>query len=169
MIIAQTNFRDEELIEPMELFKAENYEVIIASPDGGECKGMLGTTAVAKLTIKEINIDKDTAAILLVGGSNSPSLMNYTEIKEKINDAKKMDLTYGAICLAPMVLAHFDLIKGLSATVYPTDDSLDKLKEHGVLYIDEDVVIDGNLVTANGPQSATEFGKSVLDVLREDD
>ena len=168
MIIAQKDFRDEELIEPMELFKTANYDVHIASPEGGDCKGMLGTTVTTNSTIKDIAIDENTVAILIVGGNNSPSLMNYPEVKEKVNEAKEMDLIFGAICLGPMVLAHFDLIKGLSATVYPTENSLKKLKEHNVLYINEDVVIDGNLVTANGPQSATEFGKSVLDVLKED-
>ena len=169
MIIAQKGFRDEELMEPKILFEKEGYTVEVASPHGGECEGMLGLKTEANIRIKDIDVDDQTAAVLIIGGANSPSLMQESIIKDKIIAAKNRGLVIGAICLAPMVLAHLNIIDGRSATVYPTDDSLAKFKEHNVLYIDEDVVIDGELITANGPQSATEFGRSVLDVLREED
>ena len=42
---------------------------------------------------------------------------------------------------------------------------ISKIKKLGAHYIDKNVVVDGHLVTANGPEAAEEFGKTLLNLL----
>lgn len=167
MVIAQKDFRDEELLVPKKILETAGFQVIVASPKAGTCKGMLGVEVVADIKISDINIDSETKALVIIGGSNSPSLIDVDALGEKLDLAKNKEIIIAAICLAPMVVASFDIINGMNATVYPTKESLKMLKDHNVLYIPEDVVVEDWLLTANGPSSATAFGEALVDLLKE--
>lgn len=164
MVIAQQGFRDEELLEPKEVFEREGYSVVVVAPQKGVCKGMLGHVVEVTESLDSVSLDK-ASAFIVVGGANSPSLMEYPKLGELLAQVLEKDMVLGAICLAPMVVASFDAIDGIHATVYPTDDSLAMLKAHGVKYIDDAVVTDGRVVTANGPPAAAKFADAVLHVL----
>lgn len=165
LIIAQNNYRDEELKKPLHILRKAGYDTKIASPEVGECKGMLGMTITSDIAIKDIVIDDDTVAISIIGGANSPSLMNVPELGTILKDAKEKNILIGAICLGPMVLASFNVFDEGHGTVFPTEDSLAMLKKHKIMYINEAVIVDDNIITANGPQSATPFGQTIVDVL----
>ncbi|MEM5813391.1 MAG: DJ-1/PfpI family protein [Candidatus Aenigmatarchaeota archaeon] len=44
---------------------------------------------------------------------------------------------------------------------------MDELKKNGARYTGKDVEIDGNIITANGPQAAEKFGKEIEKALRD--
>ncbi|HQQ38671.1 MAG TPA: DJ-1/PfpI family protein, partial [bacterium] len=76
----------------------------------------------------------------------------------------------GAICIAPLILARAGVLENRKATVWAS--ALDRrpiqqLKDGGATYENKPVVIDGNIVTANGPQSAKEFGKILAKELKK--
>ena len=54
------------------------------------------------------------------------------------------------------------------ATVYKTEESVKQLQESGAEFIDQDLVVDGNLVTANGPSAATKFGEAIVKLLKSE-
>lgn len=164
MIIAQHGFRDEELIEPKALFEQNGYAVEIAAPQQGLCKGMLDVVVEATCAISEVSLEK-VKAIVIVGGAQSPTLMDVSELGALLNRAKEKKIVIGAICLAPMIVASFGVITGMHATVYKTDDSLSMLKKHSVGFLDELVVVDDWLVTGNGPAAAKPFAESILDTI----
>ena len=167
MVIAQDGFRDEELLEPMEVFDQSGYEPVVLSQIKGECKGKLGAKVTSNLAIADAILHDEVKAILLIGGPGAPTLADVPELGKLLDEAMQKELVVGAICLAPMVLAGFGIIDGRHATVYPTEQSLAVLKEHDVDYVKEDVVVDGRVITANGPQAATPFADSVVEVLRD--
>jgi protease I len=70
----------------------------------------------------------------------------------------------GAICLAPRILTSAGVLTGKKATVYPTEG--DKLKEAGVNYTANPVEIDGDIITADGPDSAKGFGEALAAALK---
>jgi protease I len=51
-------------------------------------------------------------------------------------------------------------------TVYPDPEAIDVLKRNGEAYVDEGVVVDGNVVTAAGPKYAKEFAETILALLQ---
>ncbi|MFP4118955.1 MAG: DJ-1/PfpI family protein [Candidatus Woesearchaeota archaeon] len=167
LVIAQEGFRDEELLEPLDVFKPTPYEPVILSPKQGTCKGMFGAEVESDKAIKDAVIDDDTRAIIIIGGKNSPNLIEHKELGTLLYEAKENKLIIGAICLGPMVLASFNMLDGRHATVYETEESKAMFNEHNVTYIKEDVIVDNNIVTANGPHAATAFAENIVDILGE--
>ena len=60
-------------------------------------------------------------------------------------------------------------MKDRNVTAYPAQDVYRELNEAGAHIVkDENVVLDGNMLTANGPGAAMLFGYSIGEYLGED-
>ena len=104
-----------------------------------------------------------TLALIFVGGAGAEQ---YFEDRTAINLAKEAaekNKIYGAICIAPVILANAGLLNHKKATVFQSE--ILQIKKRGAHYTNENVVVDGHLVTANGPEAATEFGEAILKLL----
>lgn len=165
MVVAQEGFRDEELLEPKALFEEKGYDVVVASPEKGLCKGMLGAVLESNVALKDVSIDKHVAAFVVVGGANSPSLMDYPVLGTLLNEVRSKNIVLGAICLAPMVVASFGVIDEIHATVYKTDESMKMFKNHKIIYFQEDVLVDELVVTANGPHASKVFAEEIISMV----
>ncbi|MCS7109186.1 MAG: DJ-1/PfpI family protein [Candidatus Micrarchaeota archaeon] len=162
MIIAPTNFRDEELLEPKEIFEKNGFQVDIASKGVSKAKGMLGTVIDVNLDVKNVKIDEYTA-IVFVGGSGTVVYFNDKDILRIAKEGYEKGKVVGAICIAPSILANAGLLKGKMATSFPSEK--DNLIDKGAKYTGEGVIVDGRIVTANGPKSAKRFGEEIIKLL----
>lgn len=161
-VVAQKNFRDEELNKPKKILEDSGYIAEVASVTTDFAYGMLGAKIKPDLAVKDADAD-GYEYIVVVGGSGSPTLADYPEVLELLRNAKKT----AAICLGPMVLAKAGVLNGKRATVYKTSESLKALEDGGAIFVDESIVEDGTLVTANGPNAADEFGRRILRILEK--
>lgn len=75
----------------------------------------------------------------------------------------EQDKVLGAICIAPVILANAKVLEGKNATVFP--DGADVLKQNGANYIDVNVIVDGKIITGNGPEAAEDFGRALVKLL----
>jgi len=164
-IIAQKDFRDEELTQPRAILEEAGHKVRVASPTGETATGMLGLTVRPDLAVKEANLD-DYDMVVVVGGTGSPELANYPEVLNLISSAYDAGKPIGAICLGPMVLAKAGVLRGKRATVSSSAESLTALAEGGAVVTYDPVARDGNIITANGPGAATAFGNELARVLK---
>ncbi len=162
MIIASRNFRDEELQIPKNILEKEGVEVKIASSSRDVATGMLGATVKPDLLINEIKV-KEYEAIIFVGGTGASSYWNDPVAHFIAQEAIKESKILCAICIAPVTLANAGVLKGKKATVWPTEQH--RLKAKGALYTGKKVEVDGNIITASGPQAAEEFGKTIVKAL----
>lgn len=162
MIIASSNFRDEELSEPKRLFESLGATVKIASSQLTECIGMLGMKVKPDLLLKDVDA-KRFDAVIFVGGIGAKEYFDDNLAQSIAKTAFKEGKILGAICLAPAILANAGILQGKKATVYHSEKG--RLKEKGAVYTGEDVTVDGNIVTANGPKSAKDFGKEIKKLL----
>jgi len=167
-IIAQERFRDEELLQPREVLKKHNIE--IASQTTSTATGMLGATIKPDLSLQDALKKIETYdAVIFVGGSGAANYFHdetTLEIARKAAESKKTKVL-GAICIAPRILANAGVLKHKSATTW--DDSTGvqaaELKAKGALFVQKDVVVDGKIVTACGPEAAKAFGKKIAEML----
>jgi protease I len=165
MIIAQKNFRDEELLIPKEMLTNAGHSVKIASLTRANASGMRGAQINPDMAVHEASPDYfDT--IIVVGGSGSPALAQSNDVMKLLQGASSKGRLIGAICLGPMSLAAAGLLSGKKATVFKTEDSIQALKDGGATYTGEDVTVDGKLVTASGPHAANEFAKKIIEMLK---
>jgi protease I len=170
-VIAKTDFRDEEYFIPKSILEKEFIVETASNGNKGEIAlGFLGGETNIDVNIKDVNVD-DYEAIIFVGGAgalkNLDNEDSYKLIRETIEKNKNKLLC--AICIAPTILAKAGILKGKKATVWHSD--LDKspikvLEENGAIFVDEDVVEDANIITANGPKAAEKFGQKILEKLK---
>jgi len=164
MIIAHRNFRDEEYFVPKKIFEKNGYKVITASSSLKTAKGMLGGKAKPDILLKSVKV-KDFDAIIFVGGSGSTEYWD-SKIAHKIaKKAVKQKKILAAICLAPGTLANAGVLKNKKATIFVSGKNV--LEKNGAIYINKSVVMDRNIITANGPAAAEEFAKKILNLLKK--
>lgn len=165
MVIAPVEFRDEELLTPKEILAAAGATVDIASTRMGEAKGMLGAIVKPDLTIENV-ISSNYQAVIVVGGMGSPShLWNDTTLHKIISHVNNNGGVVAAICLSGAVLAKSGVLRQKKATVWPDETAIKTLQEGQATYVKENVVGDGNVVTADGPEAATKFAELIIETM----
>ncbi len=162
IVIAPQDFRDEEFKLPYQALNNNNIKTIIASTQITQAKGMLGYSVKTQCLIKDLQTD-ELMAIIVVGGMGSPTFLWNDEAL--LNLLKTMHLDKKlicAICLSTVCLANAGILSGISATVWPSEDAIKVLIDHGVKYEDKPLIHDHNFITANGPQSAQDFAELIV-------
>ena len=163
MIIAHKDFRDEELMVPKEYFEQEGWKVTVASTEITEAKGMLGGRIKPDILIDQIDpLSYD--ALIIVGGVGSKIYWENQKIHEIFQSAHEAGKVIGAICIAPVTLAKAGILKKKRATCWASVSG--ELKDKGAKYQKKSVVIDGNIVTANGPKAALPFAEKIASLLK---
>lgn len=167
MIIAFRDFRDAEFFVPKEILEKEGAEVVPVSTKKGLAIGADGGEVRIDVSLAEIN-PENFDAIVFVGG---PGALDYLDNLSSYELAKKTvekGRILAAICISPTILAKAGVLKGKKATVWssPLDrNPIRILRNEGAIYEDALVVVDGKIVTANGPEAAEEFGKKLVELL----
>ncbi len=162
MVIAPSQFRDEEYARPKEVFERHGYDVVTASVAPGPCRGRFGMMARAE----EAMLDVDTSkfdAVAFIGGAGARVFFDDHYAHRVARAMAESGDVVAAICIAPSTLAHAGLLAGKTVTSFPSQES--DLKEHGAVYTGNPVEVDGRIVTANGPEAADAFGEAIVALL----
>ena len=162
MIIAERNFRDEELLEPKEILEKEGAKVIIASTSLEMATGMLGARVTVDILIEKVKVD-DYDTIIFVGGSGASQYWNDSLAHKIAQEAVNKDKILCAICIAPVTLANADVLSGKKATVWASER--EKIETKGAIYTGKPIQVDGKIITANGPQAARDFAREIVKAL----
>lgn len=166
MIVSPTNFRDEELLIPKKFIATEGASINISSIGVRRARGMLGADIPVDLDVSEVKVEEYDAIVFVGGQGVSQYDMPSNPILHKIaRDAVKRNLVLAAICLGPRILANAGVLNGKSATVWRDPESIAMLEKGGAVYSRERVVVDGNIITADGPASADLFARALRDKL----
>ncbi len=164
LIIAREIFRDEELFDTQKALEAAHVKTTVASSVLGNCKGKLGAVAVSTMKLEEIIADQFDAIVFIGGGGAMEYYDNQTALK-LAKDAMAQGRVLAAICIAPRILANAGLLEGKVATCFESE--AENIKKLGANYTGADVEQDGNIITANGPHAATEFGETIAEAIPE--
>jgi len=163
MVISPIDFRDKEYFEPKAIFEKTGMEVKTASIQSGIAKGADGGEAKIDLSVSEVK-PEDFDAVVFIGGPGMAQIVADDSLQilaRKFHDAGKIT---SAICVAPSILARAGLLTGKKATSFP--DVKDDLIKGKAEYTGESVTVDGKIITANGPESAKEFGEKIAEALK---
>jgi len=168
-IIAPRNFQDEEYIVPKRYLDQKGVKVDTVSTKKTTAIGAEGATVEVDITLDELDVSKYNA-IIFIGG---PGVVGYLDNESSWNIAQESiseNKVLGAICIAPTILARAGVLSDKNATVWRS--SLDKeginiLEENGANYIEKSVVVDDNIITADGPESSEQFAKRIAQLLKK--
>lgn len=164
MVIASRNFRDEELEIPRGILQREGAKITLASSSLNESRGVLGKTERPDVLLENVRTE-DYDALIFVGGAGASEYWDDPVAHKLVKDVLGEGKPVAAICIAPVILANAGVLKGKKAAVWNSE--AEKLSQKGSICTGAGVEVDGNLITANGPQSAKEFGERIVDALAE--
>lgn len=164
MIIAPTNFRDEEYFVPKQVFENAGLEVVTASKNTQTAQGKLGKKARVDVDYSTQNTS-DYDALVFVGGGGALVYENDPIVNNLIKEAATENKIIAAICIAPRILVASGILNNKKATAWNGDREQEKLINQVGQFINEPVVVDQNIITANGPESAKEFGLVIVNKL----
>ncbi len=169
MVIAHDNFRDEEFLIPKSIFEKNGYEIDIVSDKAGIARGNLGHRVSVTKTLGEIfSIDNYCCISIAGGGGSRLYLWNNKDLNRLIVDFNNKNKIIGAICISPVILENAGILKNKKVTFYKDDEETFEIMLHSSLIIkNEDVVVDGNIITANGPNASEKYGYTILKVIEE--
>jgi len=164
IVIAFQDFRDEEYFVPKEILEKNGFTVETVSSKVGLAIGVEGGAIEVSKTAKEIET-KNYDGVIFVGGPGMTEELDNLDFQKLARDFNQENKLVSAICIAPVLLAKSKLLENKRATVWssPLDKSAIKiLKENGSIYVDQPVVVDGKIITANGPEAAKDFGEAIV-------
>jgi protease I len=165
MVIPHTQFRDEEFFEPKKLLEAEGAKVVVASTSVRTCYGMSGGSFQSQITIAEAKAD-DYHALVICGGSSVPDFFwNDKKLQELTAAMAASKKVVAAICLSTVILAKAKLLADRTATVYFLPDAIQELKTAGAKYVKEPLIVQNNIILAEGPPESSRFGQAICAAL----
>ena len=164
IIIAWQGFQNREYAIPKQIMEKAGIATTTASKNAGECHGALGGTTIAELSLRDVAVS-DFDIIMFVGGPGAVLYQHDAEAHRIACEAIEKKKLLTAICIAPTILAYAGVLRGKKATVWNEDGQQDKvLTQHSAAYTGDDVTVDGNIITANGPGAAEKFGMKIIEV-----
>ena len=162
LVIAPKDFRDLEYFIPKKILEEGGLTTVTASIQYGLATGVEGGEVNVDMTVTEVNID-DYAAVVFVGGSGMGKILNDDTLGLLARRFYQSGKLVTAICVAPAIFARAGIVNGFRVTAWP--DVKQRLVDAGAIFVEKNVVSDENFITANGPESAEEFARAILDRL----
>src|SRR4051794_7752930 len=167
LIVATDGFEEWELFGPREILQKRGAEVVLASPKLGPIQATVhddsGKTIRPDLTVDQADAD-DFDALILPGGVRNPDhLRMNVRVIELIKAFARQGKPIAAICHGPWLLVEADLLRGRTATSWPSIRT--DLRNAGANVVDEAVVVDGNIVTSRKPDDVDPFTAAVVQLI----
>ena len=158
-ILATDGVEQVELTQPREALVAAGAETVLVSLDGSAVQGYNHLTAADSFPA-DTGVDKaeagDYDGLLLPGGVANPDALRMdADAVAFVKAFAEAGKPIAAICHAPWTLAEADVLKGRRLTSWPSLQT--DLRNAGAEWVDEEVVVDGNLVTSRKPDDLEAF------------
>jgi len=164
LIVATDGFEESELFGPLQILRDKGAEVRLASSDLNPIQATVhddpGKTIRPDLTVEQARAE-DYDALILPGGVRNPDQLRTNkaavELIRAFADAGK---PVAAICHGPWLLVEADLLRGKTATSWPSIRT--DLKNAGANVVDQPAVTDGNIVTSRNPDDVPAFTEAAI-------
>jgi protease I len=162
LIIAPNDFEDIEFLHTKEELEKAKIQIDVASTKKETATGMQGTRVEVDIALDQVNV-QDYDAIVFIGGLGACPYYTDDKALSLATEAFHYGKIVCAVCVAPLILSKAGVLKGKHATVYDRKikELTQMLTEEGAVYLEKQVVVDGNIITANGPDAAREFGRTI--------
>lgn len=162
LLILAEGFEEAEAVVPADILRRAGVDVTLCALTKREVTGSRGVKILADIVFDQIERDYD-ALILPGGGRGAQNLSRSDKVIELIKKMHKTGRIIAAICASPVVvLALSGILSGKKAVCFP---GMEDGFPEDVTVVNQPVVIDGNIITANGPGASFYFRFKLAEVL----
>ena len=167
MVVPPELYHDTEFSDPMLALDSAGIQVTIASTKIGTIKGVIKDSIQSTLLLKDVKFKKFDAICIMGGKGTGKYLWENEELKKLIQKFEKKGKLITGICAGAVSLAKAGVLQTKNGTTFPVKGFIEQLKLNGVVYSPSPVVVDGKYITANGPEGAREFGRTIAKALQK--
>jgi len=155
-------FEEIEALTVVDILRRASIDVKMVSISNGiSVAGAHNITVQADITMDMVQKDEMKMLILPGGMPGTDNLEKSQEVIDLITYANDNEKYIAAICAAPKILGKMNILNGKSAVCYPGYEG----ELIGANISEENVVIDGNIITSKAAGTASSFAFALIEVL----
>jgi protease I len=167
-IIATDHFEEAELVQPRDALRAAGAEVKVYSTGRDPIQAVEGDTSPTQKvdvdgTFDELDVAAIDALVVPGGTINADTIRTEERARALVRAVSEAGKPLAVICHGPWLLVSAGLVRGRRLTSYPS--LADDVRNAGGDWVDEEVVVDGNLITSRNPGDLPAFVKAIEDAL----
>lgn len=170
LLIAHKGFQPVEYQDTRMVLERAGYTVMVASDKSGATVDAMGKSGpIVTLTVDQVAV-VDYRGVFIIGGGGALDSLDTSAVHNLMKSARDAGIVWGAICISPRILCRAGLLDNKKFTGWDGDG---KLKSYAYQTcpnahcMEDPVVVDGMLVTAQGPTAARSFGEAIVKVLAQ--
>jgi protease I len=168
-VVATDGVEQVELERPWQALEEAGAEPELVSLDGGSITAFnhldKGDTKTVDAVVSSADPDEYAALVLPGGVANGDFIRADADAVAFVKSFFEAGKPVAAICHAPWVLAEADVVRGRRMTSWPSLQT--DLRNAGAKWVDEEVVVDGTLVTSRKPDDLDAFTAAMVELFAE--
>jgi protease I len=166
-VVATDGVEQVELTEPVKVLKQAGADVAVIAPHPGQIQGMNHDEKGELLTVDHelsgVSPESFDALVLPGGVANPDKLRVMPDVVAFVRHFVTAHKPIAAICHGPWTLIEAGGVKGKKMTSWPSLRT--DLRNAGAEWVDQKVVVDGQLVTSRKPEDLPDFCQEILDLI----
>src|SRR3954452_8816248 len=166
-LVANEDIEQVELTEPWKAVTDAGHEAVLVAPESGEVQVFnhldKGDTKKVDVTVADAKVDDFDALVLPGGVANPDNLRMHEDAVAFAREAFASGHPVAAICHAPWTLVEAGVLEGRRLTSWPSLQT--DIRNAGGEWVDESLVVDGNLITSRKPDDLPGFCGAVVEAL----
>lgn len=164
-VLAENNYQELEVWYPLLRLREAGAETfVVGSGSADTYTSKYGYPVQVDAVADQVRA-ADLDAVVIPGGYAPDLMRRYPAMVNLVREAFEQGKVVAAICHAGWMLVSADILRGKKATCFFAIK--DDLVNAGAIYIDAEVVRDGNLITSRMPSDLPAFCRTIIEALTE--
>ena len=162
LILVGPEYEDLEVWYPKLRLEEAGFETVLAGIGDPSYRGKHGYPCPVDAHVRDVAADR-LAGLLAPGGWAPDKIRRDPVALERVREVHRAGKVVATICHGPWVLISAGIVRGrrLTSTVGIRDDLINA----GAIWVDEPVVVDGNIVSSRVPKDLPVFGRTLVELL----
>ncbi|MCL5006089.1 MAG: type 1 glutamine amidotransferase [Acidobacteria bacterium] len=162
-VLVADQYQELEVWYPLLRFREDGAETVAVGFEAGKTyHSKKGYPVEADKSIADVRAE-DFDAVVIPGGWAPDFLRQDERMVNFVRDMNAAGKVIGAICHAGWMLSSADIVRGRKATCFKAIK--DDIMHAGAKYVDEEVAVDGNLITSRKPTDLPAFCREIAQAL----
>ena len=161
-VLLENHYQVLEVWYPYLRLREAGFETVFVGTGKGLYQSKEGYPANEALSIEKIN-SKDFEGVVVPGGYAPDILRRYPAVNLFVREMFQQGKLVAGICHAGWVLVSADILSGKKATCFSAIK--DDVVNAGATFLDQEVVVDGNLITSRNPNDLPAFCREIIGFL----
>lgn len=163
LVLLAPGCEEMEAVISIDVLRRGGVDVVAASLEEGVLIASRDVKLAGDVALDALSDPKDFDLLVLPGGMpGTMAMCNDLRVRDLlVHYISASQKRVATICAAALVLEEHGLLEGRTFTCYPTVQE----KISGGTWVDQPVVIDGDLITSQGPGTAMAFALTLVELL----